>query len=339
MAHSQKTAPTKGLFGLGGRKPVVPAPASAARAYGVPGLEAAAGLEAATLRLNLKALAAAAGRAPLAQAEPELQAVGIGSRAPHYADAYSPWFAYWAARLHCAVRPHRKLWEFVAILQALYEAGAVSPGARALGLGCADEPLPSYLASLGIDVVATDLPGSAELDRMLHPALIAQEVFDRHVEVSNLDARRLDDSTLRGFDICWSANLVNQMPGEIDAADVIFHAMDTLKPGGVAVHTADFAFADDKPMPYSGALTFPRSFFERVADGLHGRGHQVEALSFDLGDHPLDGYVDLPPFVVDGPDAYRAQWAEGLGAPHFKVHSGDVLATSFMLVVRAGPAR
>lgn len=336
MVQTSKDAP-RGLFGLGGRKAQAPVEATRTYATAKPDAkpDAAAALAQTVLRLNQKALAGAAGRPALVPAAPELSVAGVANRAPHYADAFSPWFAYWSQQLHCAVRPHRKLWEFIAILQALYEAGALARGVRALGLGCADEPLPSYFASLGIDVVATDLPGSAELERMLHPALVDQATFDRHVEVSNLDARRLDDSTLRGFDICWSANLVNLMQSEVEAADVIIHAMDTLKPGGIAVHTADFAFADDKPMPHAGSLTLPRSFFERVADGLNGRGHTVAALSFDLGDHPLDGYVDLPPFTVEGPDAYQAQWAEGLAAPHLKVLGGDVLATSFLLVVRA----
>ena len=184
-------------------------------------------------------------------------------------------------------------------------------------------------------MVASDLPGFAERERMLHPDLIDGERFDRHVEVSNVDARLLDDPTLRGFDIVWSCSLVNQMNSQHDAADIIFNAMDTLRPGGVAVHTTEFAFAEDRPEPYAGALTFPRSFFERVADGLAGRGHQVGPVSFDLGAHPLDGYVDMPPFVVEGSDAFASQWCEGLGAPHLKVLSGDVLATSFVLVAKA----
>ncbi len=334
MAQTSKEAP-RGLFGLGGRKAPGPADVPSARGPGAVVADPSDALAQRVMRLNQKALAGAAGRPALVPAAPDLCVAGVANRAPHYADAFSPWFAYWSQRLHCSVRPHRKLWEFVAILQALYEAGALASGARALGLGCADEPLPSYLASLGMDVVATDLPGSAELERMLHPDIIDQAAFDRHVEVSNLDARRLDDATLRGFDICWSANLVNLMQSEIDAADVIIHAMDTLRPGGLAVHTADFAFADDRPMPHAGALTLPRPFFERLADGLNGRGHQVQALSFDLGDHPLDAYVDLPPFTVDGSEAYAGQWAEGMGAPHLKVLNGDVLTTSFLLVVRA----
>jgi hypothetical protein len=336
MAQPTKQGVSRGLFGLGGSRAPAPQLAPSAPDRDSAALRAAAALELATARMNLKALAGAAAKGPSALAAPTLGVTGLGSRAAHYGDIVSPWFGYWAGQLHCAVRAHRKLWEFAALLQALYEAGALQPGARALGLGCADEPLPSYLASLGIDVVASDLPGCAERERMLHPDLIDEAQFDRHGEVSNVDARLLnEDPTLRGFDICWSSNLVNQMRSEIDAADVIIGAMDTLRPGGVAVHTMDFAFADDRPIPHAGALTFPRPFFERLAAGLAGRGHAVEPLNFDLGQHPLDGYVDLPPYAPEGPDAYQALWAEGLGEPHLKVLNGDVLATSFVLVTRA----
>jgi hypothetical protein len=153
--------------------------------------------------------------------------------------------------------------------------------------------------------------------------------------VSNLDMRRLDDVTLRGFDACWSCSVLNEMKSPEEAADTAIGAMDVLRPGGVAVHTTDFAFADDMLYSPRGALVFPRAFFERLADGLNGRGHVVTPLSFDLGRHPLDGYVDLEPFEVDAAPAWSHLWAEGLGAPHLKMLQGEVRKTSFTFIVRA----
>ncbi len=278
--------------------------------------------------LNLKALAAAVltPLQPGLRADPELCEAGRGSCAPQIADTTSPWFAYWARELRCEPRPDRKLWEAVTVLQAFYEADILRPGARALGFGVGAEPLPSYLASIGLDVVATDLPGVADPALCWKPDLIAQSDFDIRVEVSNLDIRRLDDPTLRGFDACWSCSVLDSLASQEQAADAAILTMDTLRPGGVAVHITEFAFAENEPAEHAHALCFPRPFFEKLAHGLNGRGHRVAALDFDLGAHPLDRYVDLEPFDPS---------ASQIGAPHLKALLGGELRTSFALVVAA----
>jgi hypothetical protein len=228
-------------------------------------------------------------------------------------------------------------WEFAAVLQAFYESGVLSPGAKMMGLGVGDEPIPSYLASLGLHVVAADLPGVTSRSLVMRPSMIDGDAFDRHVEVSDVDIRRLDDVTLRDFDGIWSCSVLNELQSTEAAAEAVIGAMDTLKPGGVAVHTTEFAFADDHPTQSPGALFFTRKFFQSLTDGLNGRGHSVAPLSFDLGRDALDGYVDLEPFVVEGAEAYEDLWREGLGCPHLKVMSGGVLTTSFAFVVKRRP--
>jgi hypothetical protein len=334
MSQHGKSRSGRGLFGLGKTDPLAPAVSMRPSAVASPTAD-----DAQIVALNLKALAGAAAQGASAggrrDAFPELGVIGLPSRAAHYADVCSPWFAYWVRELKCARRPHRKLWEFSIVLQALYEAGALTPEARVLGFGVGDEPLPSYLAGLGMNVVATDLPGSTQGERVFNQTFVALDAFETRVEVSDLDMRRLDDATLRGFDACWSCGVVNDMTTMDEAFDTLIGAMDVLKPGGVAAHTFDFAFADDPGYAAPNALIFPRRFLERLEEGLNGRGHKVSPLSFDLGAHPLDGYVDLPPFEVGGADAWRALWTEGLGAPHLKLRSGEVLKTSFVLIVHA----
>jgi hypothetical protein len=334
MSQQDKARQGRGLFGIGGRAE----PAASSASMRPSSLTSPrAGDDSQLVALNLKALAAAQAASTGGQnaPTPELGVIALPSRAVHYADVRSAWFAYWVRELKCAPRPHRKLWEFAIVLQALYEAGVLTPEAKVLGFGVGSEPLPSYLAGLGLNVVATDLPGFTRGEEVFNPTFVASDAFETRVEVSDLDMRRLDDVTLRGFDACWSCGVVNEMTDMDEAFDTVIGAMDVLKPGGVAVHTVDFAFADDLGHAARGALTFPRRFLERLEDGLNGRGHSVAPLSFDLGAHPLDGYVDLPPFEVDGSQAWRALWSEGLGAPHLKLRVGEVMKTSFVFIVRA----
>ena len=75
-------------------------------------------------------------------------------------------FVEWAERIRPAwdhagsgrsVFIHRKLWEWLFIIQALFERGMLQEGRRGLGFGVGNDPLPSFFASLGGDIVATDL--------------------------------------------------------------------------------------------------------------------------------------------------------------------------------------
>lgn len=281
--------------------------------------------------LNLKVLAAAlvqGERAALTAAAPILEPVEASSRPPRLEDVKSAWFAYWTRELKCEVRAQRKLWEMVTVLQAFYQAGVLTPGARAVGFGVGDQRLPSYLGALGLSVVAADQPGRANADQSWIPELVSREVFDAQVEVSDVDVRRLDDPTLRGFDACWSSGLLGQLDSFEQAEDTLMQAMDVLKPGGVAVHVADFAFAEPSPSVRPGALCFSRGFFEAVAKGLNGRGHTVAKLDFDLGRHPLDGYIDTEPFD-------ETLFGGRFDVPHLKVLSGGALRTSFAMIVTA----
>jgi hypothetical protein len=70
----------------------------------------------------------------------------------------SPNFRYWAARM--ALKPgglHRKAWEWCFITQALHERGKLGVGTRGLGFAVGEEPLSSLFASMGGEVLATDL--------------------------------------------------------------------------------------------------------------------------------------------------------------------------------------
>jgi hypothetical protein len=335
MADRYEDKSGRGLFGMGGRRPAPPPPATGA--VKAPARSAPSVADE-LVGLNLRALAGAVFRqacgADAAPAAPGLEFGLVHSRPVRFADMQSGWLAYWAEQTGNVVRPHRKLWEICAVLQALYEAGALEAGARGLGFGCGDEPIPSVLAKLGMDLVATDVSGVTERDLLFKPRIVDAETFDRRVEVSNVDIRRLDDPTLRGFDFCWSAGLMQDLGGMGEASDAIIGAMDVLKPGGVAVHTADFAFAEDMAFSPVGGMSYSRAFFEKLAEQLEGRGHQVTALDFGLGDHPLDGYVDLEPFGVEGPVAWEALWRE-FPAPHLKVCRDGQMRTSFVLVARA----
>src|ERR1700679_1930153 len=83
----------------------------------------------------------------------------------------SPAFLAWADRIRAAwdhghsglpVLVHRKIWEWVFIIEALAERGQLAPDHRGLGFGVGQDPLVALFASEGCAVVATDI-GHADL--------------------------------------------------------------------------------------------------------------------------------------------------------------------------------
>ena len=52
---------------------------------------------------------------------------------------------------------HRKLWEWIFIIEALSERGMLTAGRRGLGFGVGQDPLAAIFASHGVSVVATDV--------------------------------------------------------------------------------------------------------------------------------------------------------------------------------------
>ena len=58
--------------------------------------------------------------------------VGLTSKPSTQADLQSDWAAHWASELKVPIFFHRKLWEFVFLLQALDENNFIRPDARGL---------------------------------------------------------------------------------------------------------------------------------------------------------------------------------------------------------------
>ena len=70
-------------------------------------------------------------------------------------------------------------------------------GSRALGFGVGGEPLPSYMASLGMQVLASDMPGVTDPEAIFQDRFLPREDFEARVEVSDIHFGKLGDPSLR----------------------------------------------------------------------------------------------------------------------------------------------
>jgi SAM-dependent methyltransferase len=262
------------------------------------------------------------------------------------ADLVSDWVRNWILALKHEPMISRGHWQWAYVLQVLEDSGMLAPGRRGLGFGCGKEMLPSYLASRGVEVLATDLPlrhldrsiwrnATAAADDLHHAELVPRAEFDRLVTVDHVDMNAIPP-TLAGFDFCWSVCSMEHVGSIAGAMAFVENSLATVKPGGVAIHTSEINVNAAGPTSNNDPIAMPqRADFEALAAKLAAAGHEVGPLDFDFGDSAIDRFIDVPPYLNGMDPAIRAQWPGG--NPHIKISVYGFPATPFGLWVRRRP--
>lgn len=247
-----------------------------------------------------------------------------------------PWFAWWIRSLDETLRYHRKLWEFAFILQGLWERGVIRPGARGLGFGVGMEPLTAWFAAQGCHVTATDMSAERAQDSgwinsnehaagkaaLRRPSVCPDALFDANVEFRNCDMNAVPDD-LTGYDFCWSACAFEHL-GSIEAGlRFVERSIETLKPGGWAIHTTEFNMSsNDQTVDHGDTVLYRRRDMEELQRRLEAQGHRVAPFDFTPGDRPIDRYIDIAP--------YRSE-------PHLVLALWGHQTTSIGLIVQRAP--
>ena len=268
----------------------------------------------------------------------------LGWRASTQSDIESDWAAYWCNEL--GIRPvyHRKVWELAYVLHNLWLHGAIAQGRKGLGFGCGQEPLPSYLAAKGVEIVATDLaPNHADakawrntnqhtedLDKIWQPHLVDRTQFDQHVSLAYVDMNAIP-SSLSDFDFCWSICALEHLGSIKKGLDFIRNSLNAIRPGGISVHTTEFNFSPGSTIDNWPVVLFQQEHFESIANLLRQDGNQVDPISFDIGRGALDRFIDLPPYGDDMPGYMKSN--EEFPS-HLKLSIDGIAATCFGMVIR-----
>lgn len=263
---------------------------------------------------------------------------GLVSQVCRFGSLDSPVFRGWLSRLHEPWHAHRKPWEWAYICQALDERGMLAPGRRGLGFAVGAEPLPSLFASMGCDVVATDLGSGDERrtpwqqtgqwvgqrEALNQRGLCGGEEFARRVSFRPVDMNEIPDD-LDAFDFTWSSCSFEHC-GTLDLGlRFLERQMACLRPGGVAVHTTEFNLSSNDATVATGPYVIYRlRDIEDIVRRLRRAGHHVEPLDVGIGDHPLDRFIDRPPF-------------NGPAAPgHLRLELNGFVSTSIGLIITKG---
>jgi SAM-dependent methyltransferase len=228
---------------------------------------------------------------------------------------------------------HRKPWEYAFILERARQASLLQPGRRALGCGVGREPIPAVLASLGVDVLATDQPVSRAdhwtetgehavgLQSLSRPGVVDDETLARHVTFKPMD---MNDVTgeLGTFDLVWSSCAIEHLGSPGAGFEFVLRSSELLNPGGVAVHTTELELTPrGETADYGHSVVYRGADLERLSGELLARGFEIDLNLYVSMATPRDRYVALEPYPPTDPS-------------HLKLRIGDSISTSFGIAIR-----
>lgn len=236
-----------------------------------------------------------------------------------------------------AVGTHRKLWEWLFIIEALHERDMLRPGRRGLGFGVGQDPLSAFFASQGCEIVATDLDAeraaaggwtqtgqhAGQLAQLNDVGLCDRATFEKNVSFRVVDMNDIP-TDLTGFDFVWSACAFEHLGSLAKGAAFVTNAMRCIRPGGVAVHTTEYNVASNRRTIADGpTVLYRRRDIDGLVRRLRRNGNSVEPVDFDPGAAPADRHVDVPP------------WS----GVHLKLEIEKYVATSIALIVEKNHVR
>jgi hypothetical protein len=240
-------------------------------------------------------------------------------------------------RLKLAPVLNRKEWEWVYITHVLYENGFLKSGNKGLVFGVGVENLPALFALMGCKITATDLDinsgiskqwrdtnqhSGSDINILNNAGIYPNDIFKQNVQYRNVDMNNIP-SDLRNFDFNWSSCALEHIGGLQKSLDFFVTNLDTLRSGGLAVHTTEFNLS-------SNADTFedPNNVILRekdivsIIEKLTNMGHYVYPLNLKRGNLPGDMFVDIPP--------YRQY------PVHLRLLLGGYVTTSIGLIIKKG---
>lgn len=224
-------------------------------------------------------------------------------------DFQMPWYRRWCNELKEEPNLHRKQWEFIYILQALWERGCLQPGKRGLAFAVGTEPLPAVMANYGCDILATDIfPEDGEskgwnndnqlcygVESLFKDYICERETFFKRVEYMAADMNAIP-AELRNYDYNWSSCSFEHLGSIEQGIAFLKNQLQTLKPGGWAVHTTEYNISsNDETQDHNLTVIFRHRDIEKVVEALRKEGHFVEELDYSLGGMPEDFLVDTLP--------------------------------------------
>ncbi len=224
-------------------------------------------------------------------------------------DFKADWFTRWCNELDEQPNFHRKQWEYVYIMQTLWERGCIAADKKGLVFAAGTEPLPAMFAKYGVSILATDIMPEKGIemgwdnanqlcfgrDQLNTRGICEAEEFTKRVSYQAVDMNDIPED-LTGFDFNWSSCSFEHLGTIEKGIAFLKNQMKTLKPGGWAVHTTEYNISsNDETQDNNNTVIYRQRDIEQIVNELRREGHFVEELDFSIGGLPEDFMVDTEP--------------------------------------------
>lgn len=258
------------------------------------------------------------------------------SKLVKYLDWEAEHFLYWPHRLGIPfpVPPQRKWWEFIEIANIIYRVKGLE-GMRGIGFGVGEEPMTSALASLGAQILATDIGANHEsskdwdngqlaknIESLYKHEIIDRETFDKNVTFEELDMNNIltREDLFNQFDFSFSCGSIEHIGGIEQTIQFLVNQMNVLKPGGIAVHTTEYNLDSEEETlnAHNICLLRKRDLIE-LERKITEKGYELIPVDYSLGNEEADLFIDKPPHQFH---------------QHLKLQSSGFTHTSILLVIR-----
>lgn len=223
-------------------------------------------------------------------------------------DFHAEWYKRWCGELNEQPNFHRKQWEFIYIMQALWERGCIAENKKGLAFAVGTEPLPAMFAKYGCSILATDIIPEKGIEMGWNNGqlcfgveslntrnICGDELFKKLVQYRAVDMNDIPVD-LTDFDFNWSSCSFEHL-GTIEKGIIFLkEQLKTLKPGGWAVHTTEYNISsNDETQDNNETVIYRQKDIAQIVSSLRSDGHYVEEPDYSLGGLPEDFTVDIEP--------------------------------------------
>lgn len=248
-------------------------------------------------------------------------------------DYKTAWYKRWCDELSEVPNFHRKQWEFVFVMQALWERGCIAAGKKGLVFAVGGEPLPAMFAKYRCNILSTDIfpeQGIAKgwgdtgqlcfgIESLNTRGICDDETFNELVSYRAVDMNAIPGD-LQDFDFNWSSCSFEHLGTLEKGFDFLKNQLKTLKPGGWSVHTTEYNISsNDDTQENNDTVIYRQRDIEKIITELRNEGHFVEEVDFSVGGLPEDFMVDVEPHKQD---------------VHVKLQVGKYVVTSIGLIIQ-----
>ncbi len=248
-------------------------------------------------------------------------------------DRRAEWYKRWCRELNEEPNFHRKQWEFVYVMQALWERGCIAEDKKGLVFAVGSEPLPAMFAKYGCTILATDIFAEKGIEMGWDKAnqlcfgvqslntrgICDNELFKKKVSYRAVDMNNIPDD-LADFDFNWSSCSFEHLGTIEKGIAFLQNQLRTLKPGGWAVHTTEYNISsNDETQDNNDTVIYRKRDIEKIVSLLRKDGHFVDEPDYSLGGLPQDFEVDTEPHQQN---------------IHLKLQVGKYVVTSIGLIIQ-----